>query len=237
VKRSSLLSTAGLAAALVSYANADAWLELRTQRPAPARINWSHLSFLAFVLAWAWAERLTARDLGLHSTGVGRSAGWGLGVGILGSVAVAIFFAFPLVSHEAISHPDFRRLTFRQLLWMLSGQLFLSTAVFEEVAFRGVLHAKLTRLVGVKRALAIGAALFAGWHGVIAWFNLRRSNLPRRRFGLLYVAAMANFWLAGMTFGLLRHCTGHLAGAVLAHWLIVCNIVLAVARPRRSTVE
>ena len=58
-------------------------------------------------------------------------------------------------------------------------------AVFEEVAFRGVLHAKLTRHVGATRALAIGGGVFAAWHGVITWYNLRRSNLPRRRFPLL----------------------------------------------------
>ena len=149
---------------------------------------------------------------------------------------MTIFFAFPLVSREAVSHPDFRALSLRRLLWMLGGQVLVSTAVFEEVVFRGVLHAKLLRLVGTQGALAIGAAVFAAWHGVIAWRNLRRSNLPRRWFTLLYAGAMANFWLAGLLFGLLRERTGHLAGGILAHWLIVSNILIAVARPRQRPV-
>ena len=234
-KRRALLSTLGLSALLVAYSNVDAWLELRTRRPVPARVNCSHLSVLAFALAWASAERLTVRNLGIHTAGIGRSLGWGLAAGIAGSVVVAIFFALPLVSREAVSHPDFRGLSLSRLLWMLAGQLFLSTAVFEEVAFRGVLHAKLLRLVGPRRALVIGGALFAAWHAVVTWFNLRRSNLPRRLFAVLYAGAMANFWIAGVLFGLLRERTGHLAGGVLAHWLIVSSIVIGVARPRRPS--
>lgn len=232
----SALSTAGLTAALIAYSNVDAWLELRASRPVPARVNFSHLSVLACVLAWAWADRLTLRDLGIRSSTVGRSLGWGLAAGALGSMAVAIFFAFPLVSQEAVTHPDFRGLSFRRIVWMLVGQILLSTAVFEEVTFRGVLQAKLTRLLAPRPALAVGGALFAAWHIAITWYNLRRSNLPRRWFAPLYLGAMAAFWAAGTMFGLLRQRTGNLAGGILAHWLIVSNIVLAVARPRRPPV-
>ena len=232
----SILSTVGLSAALVAYANADAWLEERTMRPLPDRVNLSHLSVLAFVLAWASAERISLRDLGIARTGARRSLRWGLAAGAFGSIAVTLFFAFPLVSREAVTHPDFRRLSFWRLIWTLCGQVFLSTAVFEEVAFRGLLHAKLTRLFGLRWALAIGAGLFSLWHATIAWYNLRRSNLPRRWRALLYVGAMLNFWVAGLMFGLLRERTGHLAGSVLAHWLIVSNMVVAAARPRRPPV-
>jgi len=232
-RRRSLLSTAVLSTALVAYSNVDAWLELRATPAAVHRVNYSHLSVLAFVLAWGWAERLNPRELGLFAPGISRSMGWGLAAGILGSIIVAVFFAFPLVSREAVTHPEFRGLSFRRLLWMLGGQILLSTAVFEEVTFRGVLHAKLVRLFGPRSALIIGSTLFAAWHIVITWYNLRRSNLPRRLFALLYAGGMAALWTAGLLFGLLRERTGHLAGGVLAHWLIVSNIVISVARPRR----
>jgi membrane protease YdiL (CAAX protease family) len=114
----------------------------------------------------------------------------------------------------------------------LTGQFLLSTAVFEEVAFRGVLHAKLVRLVGVRKALLIGSGLFSAWHAVITWHNLRQSNLPRRLFAPLYGAAMVVLFGAGLIFGGLREGTGHLAGSILAHWLMVTTIVLSVARVR-----
>ena len=68
---------------------------------------------------------------------------------------------------------------------------------------------------------------------MITWYNLRRSNLPKRLFAALYAGGMACLWTAGLVFGLLRERTGHLAGGVLAHWLIVSNIMIAVARPRK----
>src|SRR5436190_22018788 len=168
--RRSIVSTVGLAAGLVAYSNADAWLELRASREVPDRVNWSHLAVLAAVLAWASAERFSPRDLGVQFAGIGRSLGWGLLAGTAGSLLVSLFFAFPVVSREAVTQPDFRRLSSGRLVWMLIGQLFVSTAVFEEMTFRGLLHAKLVRLVGVERALAIGSALFALWHAVITWY-------------------------------------------------------------------
>ena len=182
------------------------------------------------MLAWAWAERLTRCELGLDHRRLAHSAGWGLLAGAVASLPVRLFFAFPLVSHEAITQPEFRRLSPGRLVWLLCSQFLLSTAVFEEVTFRGVLHAKLARLVGLKRALVIGSAVFAAWHCVITWYNLRRSNLPRRLFWPLFAGAMGALFAAGGMFGLLRLGTGHLAAGVVAHWLIVVNIVIAVAR-------
>jgi membrane protease YdiL (CAAX protease family) len=232
-KQRSILSTTVLSAALLAYSNVDAWLELRATPAAVRRVNYSHLSVLAFVLAWGWAERLKPQDLGVHVAGIGRSLGWGLLSGIAGSVVVSLFFAFPLVTRESVTHPEVRGLNFRKLLWMLGGQMLLSTAVFEEITFRGVLQAKLSRLVGPRQALLIGSALFAAWHIVVTSHNLRRSNLPRRLFTVLFAGAMGMFWVAGLLFGLLRERTNHLAGGILAHWLIVSNIVVSVARPRR----
>ena len=83
-KRRSVLSTVGLSAALLIYSNVDAWIELRTRRAAPDRVNFSHLAMLGLVLAWGWADRLTARDLGVNIGGLGRSLGWGSRPGWVG---------------------------------------------------------------------------------------------------------------------------------------------------------
>ena len=98
--RRSIVSTVGLAAGLVAYSNADAWLELRASRDIPDRVNWSHLAVLAAVLAWASAERFSPRDLGVQFAGIGRSLGWGLLAGTAGSLLVSLFFAFPVVDDQ-----------------------------------------------------------------------------------------------------------------------------------------
>ncbi|MPZ14372.1 MAG: CPBP family intramembrane metalloprotease [Chloroflexi bacterium] len=234
-------STAVLTAALLAYANADAWIAERRERAerwagagVQTSLNPIHLTVLAFVLAWAFADRLTARDLGIGAQGLTRSALTGLLLGALGSVPIRLFFAFPLVTNNALRHPEFQGIGLGRLFWLIGAQFLIGTAVVEEVAFRGLLHAKLARLVGERRALVVGSAIFAAWHIVITWYNLRRSNLPPRLFPILYPATLAVLSGAGLLFGGLRQYTGNLVASVIAHWVMVVTIVLSVARPKRA---
>jgi membrane protease YdiL (CAAX protease family) len=182
---------------------------------------------LGFSLAWANATRLTAHQLGLGSTGVAGSLRWGLFVGVGGSILIRLFFGILSLLGRPVRLPEFQGLGPGRLAWVLA-QFFLGSALFEEVAFRGVLHAHLVRILGTPRALLAGSAVFALWHTLITWYNVRRSGLPGGLFPLLYGGAMAVLVVAGLLFGALRVVTGHLAGAILAHWLMVANIVLSV---------
>jgi membrane protease YdiL (CAAX protease family) len=227
-------STAGLAGLLLTYANGDAWLATRREGATSPSANYAHLAMLGVTLAWAAAERLGPRELGLGQQGLGKGLLWGTVIGLLGAIPIRLFFAFPLVSREAVTQPEFQGLSRGRLLWLVTGQFLFGSAIFEEVAFRGLLHAKLLRLMGAGPALLVNSGIFAAWHLVITWYNLRRSNLPRALFPLLYCGALAALFAGGLLFGLLRQATGHLAGSIVAHWLMVANIVLAVARPRRE---
>jgi CAAX protease family protein len=226
-------STLVLIGVLLAYANLDAWRAARREGAASSSTNLTHVAMLGLPLGWAAVERLGPDALGLGRGRLGRGLAWGAVVGLLGAIPIRLFFAFPLVSRDAIAQPEFEGLSRARLLWLVGGQFFFGSAVFEEVAFRGLLHAKLVRLLGAGPALLVGSGVFAAWHLVITWYNLRRSNLPRALFPLLYVGALAALFAGGLLFGLLRQATGHLAGSVVAHWLMVANIVLAVARPRR----
>jgi membrane protease YdiL (CAAX protease family) len=228
------VTTVALVGALLAYANGSAWLATRREQELSTGINFAHLAMLGLTVAWAAAERLPPRELGLGRRALGRSLGWGLLVGALGSLPIRLFFAFPLVSRQGVTQPEFQGLSRGRLLWLVGGQFLLGSALFEEVAFRSLLHAKLVRLLGAGPALLAGSGVFAAWHLVITWHNLRRSNLPRGLFPFLYSGALAALFGGGLLFGLLRQATGHVAGSVLAHWLMVANIVLAVARPRRA---
>ncbi len=229
-RSSQLLTTAALAALMLVYSNGDAWLAMRRPRPITSPVNARHLAALLSTLLWASAEHLPAQEIGLSRRGVGRSLIWGFAAGALGSFPIRLFFALPIVVNRAVTQPQPPPLTSRRLVVLALGQMLLSTAVFEEVAFRGLLHAKLSRLFGVRRALLVGSVLFSAWHAVIAWHNVRSSTLPRKAQPAIYGAAMALLFAAGLLFGTLREATGHLAGSIVAHWLLVVSIVLAVAR-------
>src|SRR5438067_1502168 len=229
-----LATTIAFAVLLLAYGNGDAWVAMRRPRPLTAPVNLRHLSILLLSLVWARAEGLPGRELGVSRRGAGRSLGWGIALGVFASIPIRLFFMLPLAVNRAVTQPQLPVLSRRRLLMLLAGQFLLSTAVFEEVAFRGVLHAKLVRLFGVRRALLVGSGLFAAWHAVIAWHNVRQADLPRRMRPALYAAALATLFLAGLLFGALRHTTGHLAGGIIAHWAMVSTIVLALARTREG---
>jgi membrane protease YdiL (CAAX protease family) len=228
------LSTAALGALMLAYANGDAWLATRREQELSAANQLAHLGALAGTVAWIVAERIAPAELGVGPRGLGRGLLWGTLVGLLGSLPIRLFFAFPLVSRQAIAQPEFAGLSARGVLCLIATRFLLGSAIFEEVAFRGLLHAKLLRLLRPGPALLVNSGLFAAWHLVITWHNLQRSNLPRPLFPALYVGALAALFGGGLLFGLVRQASGHLAGSVVAHWLMVASIVLAVARPRAS---
>ena len=228
-------STLALIALLRGYANADAWRYARRGHALSAETNYTHLVMLALVLVWAAIERIGPRELGLDRRGCGRGLLWGTLVGLAGALPISLFFAFPLVSRRAVTHPEYQGVSRGRLLWLIGGQFLLGSALFEEVAFRGLLHAKLLRLMSPVQALLVGSGVFAAWHVVITWYNLRRSNLPRALFPLLYAGALTALFGGGLLFGGVRQASGSLLGAIVAHWLMVASIVLSVARPWRPT--
>jgi membrane protease YdiL (CAAX protease family) len=187
---------------------------------------------LGAVLLWASAEHLTGPELGLARRGIHRSLVWGLLAGGLTAIPILLFFALPLVANRAVVHPGYTGISRGRLLSMLAGQVLLSTAVFEEIAFRGVLHAKLVRVFGARRAVLAGSGLFAAWHAVIAWHNLHQAGLSRTMRAVLYLGAMTALFVAGLILGSLRQMTGHVAGSIVAHWLMVVAIVCGVVRLR-----
>jgi membrane protease YdiL (CAAX protease family) len=226
------LTTGVLTALMLGYANGDAWVATRREQELSAANQFAHLGALVATLAWAALDGVTPRELGVGRRHLGRGLGWGLLIGLLGSVPIRLFFAFPLVSQRAVSQPEFAGMSWRQVLWIVGTRFLFGSALFEEVLFRGVLHAKLLRLLRPGPALLVNSGIFAAWHLVITWHNLQRSNLPRRLFPFLYAGALGALFGGGLLFGLLRQATGHLSGAVVAHWVMVANIVFAVARPR-----
>jgi membrane protease YdiL (CAAX protease family) len=217
---------------MLAYANGDAWLATRREQELSAGNQFAHLGALAGALAWAAAERIAPAELGLSRRDLGRGLLWGTVVGLLGSAPIRLFFAFPLVSRQAVTQPEFAGLSTRGVLWLLTTRFLVGSALFEEVAFRGLLHAKLLRLWRPGPALLVNSGVFAAWHLVITWHNLRRSNLPRALFPALYPGALVALFGGGLLFGLVRQGSGHLASSIVAHWLMVASIVLAVARPR-----
>lgn len=94
----------------------------------------------------------------------------------------------------------------------------LSTVIFEEVAFRGVLWGLLATDHGIAWATAVTAVLFGLWH------------LPDR-------GEVAFTTLAGVLLSVLRHLGGGLLAPFVLHWTANGLGILASAGARRSRAE
>jgi membrane protease YdiL (CAAX protease family) len=215
---------------LLAYANGSAWWSTRYGKDLTVGLSRAHLAMLGLMLLWAWVERLRPHELGLTWRGMRRSVVTGAGVAAVGAVPIRTFFSLPLVARWPVDLTEYRGLGRRRLVWLLCGQFFVGSALFEEVAFRGLLHAKLVRLFGVQPALLLGSAVFTAWHVVIAWHNVRRCNVAPRWLVPFYAGVLAVLFAAGYAFSWLRQWTGHIGGSVVTHWALIGHILLEIAR-------
>jgi uncharacterized protein len=113
----------------------------------------------------------------------------------------------------------------------------LSTVVFEETAFRGVIWGLLERDLGAAAATIGSSALFGVWQ-VLPALHLGRTSTAlrgsgadvRRRRTLAVLGAVVGTALAGLVLAELRRRTGSLLAPALAHWAANGCAVVASSR-------
>jgi tRNA pseudouridine32 synthase/23S rRNA pseudouridine746 synthase len=217
---------------LLLYGNGCAWRDNRRVAPIPTRFNWAHMAMLGVSMLFARAGGTSLADLGLHRAGARQSAAAGILLGTVGLVAARLWLALPFVRRH-VGLPNFEGLRGVYLVRTLCIQFLLGSAVFEEIAFRGVLHAQLVRTFGTGPARLLGSGVFAFWHGLVVWHNLRRANPHRALLPFAYGGVLAVLFGVGLLLVSIRDRTGNLVGSILAHWLLLAGMILAL--PRRRT--
>jgi uncharacterized protein len=187
----------------------------------------------AAALAAAAASGLTADDLGLRRDRL-RS---GLILGSAAAAPVAAAFAVaaltpatrPLLNDQRFAHLDRRQLAYQVLLRIPVG-----TVAWEEIAFRGVLHAALRRVLPGPAATAVASATFGVWHIRPTADALAVNRLAAGRGARIaaITAAVAGTAAAGALLSVLRERSGSLAAPVLLHLTANCTAPLASALAR-----
>jgi membrane protease YdiL (CAAX protease family) len=138
--------------------------------------------------------------------------------------------ARPLLRDKRVAGLSGRRLAYQVLL-----RIPLGTVCWEEVAFRGVLHAALRRVLTERAAIAAQSALFGVWHVRPAAETLRANQLaPGRTARIAAVAAVvAGTAAADALLSVLRERSGSLAAPVLLHLAANCSGPVASAAGAR----
>ncbi|HMS74509.1 CPBP family intramembrane glutamic endopeptidase [Gordonia sp. (in: high G+C Gram-positive bacteria)] len=112
----------------------------------------------------------------------------------------------------------------------------LHTVIPEELAFRGVLHGRLTHLLGVRYALFVGAFAFGLWH-IASSRGLTGGNqglsgvLGSGTFGQIagIVGAVVATAVAGLVLSWLRHRSTSLIAPIALHWALNATGAVAAA--------
>ncbi|MEV0899067.1 CPBP family intramembrane glutamic endopeptidase [Actinoplanes sp. NPDC049802] len=170
--------------------------------PARAQPYTGPLAAAALVLL----SGLTPAEAGLTLT-----AGWGyaLGAALLIAAGYGVGLLIPAV-RRALAEPYFPHPVRSALV-----EVPLSTVIFEEVAFRGVLFALISRDHGPLWAVLLTSVLFGLWH------------LPDRR-------EVAFTTLAGVLLSFLRYLGGGLLAPFVVHWTANGLGILTSAWVRRT---
>ena len=197
------------------------------------RVN---LCATGIVLAAAGLSGLTPADLGL---GRGRWLPGRTGYRLAATVAAGWLLiavvpaARPLLGDKRITSLDGRAAAYQALIRIPVG-----TALWEEIAFRGVLQAALRRVMPKATAIAVTSCVFGVWHIRPTLQALRANGLAgtRGRTVAGVTAAVATTTAGGVLFSWLRQRSGSLTATILLHVAtnsggLITALAVAVADP------
>lgn len=197
-----------------------------------------NLVLAVLLLVLARGVGLTWRDLGLDPEALGD----GVRVGRLAVLVVAVVVALgagladvvpgigSLLADRRADLP-FDRLVFDTLI-----RIPIGTALFEEIAFRGVLLAAFLQIASTWSAVAWSSLVFGLWHIAPTIVALRLNDVvPTSAAGWgSLIGAVVITTVAGAAFSWLRLVSGSLAAPILAHWATNSFGLLAAAVTQRA---
>lgn len=181
----------------------------------------SNVAVTTGLVAYARRSGVSYAEMGLTRGDLGRGLLMGAGTVAATALATSVAEASPRLSRlllDGRARGHNRADVATQLLLRFP----LGTALYEEVAFRGVLNALWTRRSGERTARTVTAVAFGAWH-ILPTVRLYpdmaggRSENPVGERTAATVAGVAITTVAGLLFDRLRARSGSLVAPWLAH--------------------
>lgn len=192
---------------------------------------YSNLGLLSLLLLWARWAGFTTQELGLAGAQARASALWGIALGLVLALPPVAFIALaPFVTGEPVQAGEINDLSGSEMALRLAFHVPVGTALFEEVAFRGVLYASWLRATDLRRTVLGTGIVFALWHLVITFQSVSESEVVEAAplIALGYLGSLLGLFIGGAAFALLRWRTGGVAGPFFFHWTVVALMTLTV---------
>ncbi len=217
-----------LSVLLLLYSNLTSLFEAERREEF---LLYSNLGLLSLLLLWARWAGFTLPELGLAGAQARASALWGIVLGLVLAVPPVAFIALaPFATGEAVQAGDINGLSGSEMALRLAFRIPVGTALFEEVAFRGVLYASWLRATDLRRTVLGTGVVFALWHVVITFKSVAESEVVEAAplIALGYLGSLLGLFVGGAAFALLRWRTGGVAGPFFFHWIVVALMTLTV---------
>jgi membrane protease YdiL (CAAX protease family) len=192
---------------------------------------YGNLALLALLLLWARWAGFSLAELGLAGAHARASALRGIVLGLALAVPPVAFIALaPFVTGEPVQAGEINDLSGSEMALRLAFRVPVGTALFEEVAFRGVLYASWLRATDLRRTVLGTGVVFALWHVVITFKSVAESEVVEGAplIALGYLGSLLGLFVGGAAFALLRWRTGGVAGPFFFHWIVVALMTLAI---------
>jgi len=192
---------------------------------------YSNLGLLSLLLLWCRWAGFTTADLGLAVARVKASALWGVALGLVLALPLVAFIALaPFLTGEPVRAGEIDDLSGSEMAIRLAFRVPVGTALFEEVAFRGILYATWLRATDLRRTVLGTGVVFALWHTVITFRSVTEAQVVESAplVALGYLGSLLGLFVGGAAFALLRWRTGGVAGPFFFHWIVVALMTLTV---------
>jgi membrane protease YdiL (CAAX protease family) len=172
----------------------------------------------AALVGLAFGAGASFSDLGLGRADAATGLRWGLTIAGVVAIGIAVGVALPL-TRGLFDDERVAGISGADLAYQAMVRIPFGTALFEELAFRGVLLALLLRVTSTVPAVAVSSALFGLWHILPTISGLRANELAEGAAATAGVVGGAVIVTAigGVLFCALRLHTGSLIAPVLAH--------------------
>lgn len=189
-----------------------------------AFLIYSNLGLMSLLLLWCRWAGFSLSDLGLAAAQVKASALWGAVLGLLLALPPVAFIALaPIVTGEPVQAGEINDLSGSEVALRVALRVPVGTALFEEVAFRGILYAVWLRATDLRRTVLGTGVVFALWHMVITFKSVLEAEVVEWAplVALGYIGSLLGLFAGGVAFALLRWRAGGVGGPFFFHWIIV----------------
>jgi uncharacterized protein len=197
-----------------------------------------NLVLTVLLLLLARRAALDPGALGLARGTAVRGLGWGAAATVVVAAVVAVGTALADVVGPVATLLGDRRAALppSELAFDTLVRIPFGTALFEEVAFRGVLLAALLRVTSTAWAVGWSSLAFGLWHVAPTIVALRLNDVDPAGSAVLaaVVGAVVVTAIGGVVFCWLRLVSGSLLAPILAHWATNAFGLLAAALTQRG---